>query len=602
MKKNILIVLLFFFYLKVSAQIPSLNKVKESIESFKKHPVSISGTAGITYEGYGLTTNPSPPPVFYAARRPWNLIRFNFSPTITVGKFKLPLNFNFSPMRNNLGSPPFGFGNLPGFPKQTFAQWLTNPMNNLGINPSYKWAELQLGTQYLKYSDLSTGDVGAFGYGFSLKPGRLRLKFFNGISQQAFQSYTGAGTPPEFAGAYKRTITMAQIGLEKDDVYFAGFNIVKSKDHVASITTPLTNPPYTVATPKAADNFIVSFNAKFKTKKGWYGQTELATTLSTRDVTAVAPSTLVKDLKPFLKTNVSSYRDHAVQAGFGKKGKDWDIGASMKWLGAGYNTMGYPFVQNDRLEYTVNTKFTAFKKKTNVVASIGQRFGNWSVSTSRTTQIIANVNVFTQFNDHFSVNANYNNFGFNTPALFGGIKNVGTDLGINPTYTWTTTKMTNLLSLNYNWSKYTEVILFPASNTTNNTHTAMLLYAPVFFNKPNLTPDFSVMYFSNYSSVPTDLKIISFSSSLGWSIPKKKLSLRGQLMYNITAINPFTASKNLTATLSVDWKMTKKLSWNTSMTANGNKYGNELTPQPALLGATYLESTLRTGLQYRFGK
>jgi hypothetical protein len=568
----------------------------------KKPKVEISGIAGISYEGYGLTTNPSPPPIFYAARRPWNVVRFNFSPTITVGKFKLPFNFNFSPMRNNFGSPPFGFGNLPGFPKQTIGQWLTNPINNLGINPTYKWAELQLGTQYLKYSDLSTGDIGAFGYGFSLKPGKLRLKFFNGISQQAFQSYTGAGTPPEFGGTYKRTITMAQIGLQKDDIYFAGFNIVKSKDHKGSITNPLSIPINSINTDKPAENFIVSFNTKFTTKKGWYGQTELATTLSTRDANIAGPSLFVKDLKPFLNTNNTSYRDHAIQAGFGKKGKDWDIGASMKWLGAGYSTMGYPFVQNDRLEYTLNTKFNAFKKKTNVVASVGQRFGNWSNTANRTSQIIANINVFTQFNEHFSANANYNNFGFNTPALLGGIKNVGNDLGISPTYTWANKKMSNLLSLNYNWSKYTEVIIFPASTTVNNTHTAMLLYAPTFFNKPNLSPDFSAMYFSNHSSIPTDIKIISLSSSLGWNLPKKKISLRGQLQFNITTINTFTPSKNLTATLNADWKLSKKLNWNTSMTANGNKYGNELSPPTALIGASYLESTLRTGLQYRFGK
>jgi hypothetical protein len=586
--------ILFCFLLLTSVELAAQKK---------KPNVAISGTAGVTYEGYGLTTNPSPPPSFYTARRPWNVVRFNFSPTITVGNFKLPFNFNFSPMRNNFGSTPFGFGNLPGFPKQTIGQWLTNPINNLGINPSYKWAELQLGTQFLKYSDLSTGDIGAFGYGFSLKPGKFRLKFFNGVSQQAFQSYTGAGTPPEFGGTYKRTVTMAQIGLEKEGVYFAGFNVVQSKDHKGSITNPLSIPTYTVATDKPQENFIVSFNTKFTTTKGWYGQTELATTLSTRNAALPGPSTLVKDFKPFLNTNNTSYRDHAMQAGFGKKGKDWDIGASMKWLGAGYNTMGYPFVQNDRMEYTINTKFTAFKKKTNVVANIGQRFGNWSVSANRTSQIIANVNVFTQFSDRFSVNANYNNFGFNTPSSLGGIKNIGNDLGINPTYSWTTTKMSNMVSLNYNWSKYTEVILLPLlTTTTNNTHTAMLLYAPVFFNKPNLSTDFSAMYFSNHSSVPTDIKIISLSSSLGWNLPKKNINLRGQLQFNITTINSFTPSKNLTATLGADWKITKKLSWNTSMTANGNKYGDELTPQPTLLGATYLESTLRTGLQYRFGK
>lgn len=569
-------------------------------------PFSVSGTAGVTYDGYGLNTNPGTP-TFYMPRRPWNLVRFNFQPTLDFGSFKLPFNVNFSPMRNNFGSAPYGFGSLPGFPKQTFVQWLANPTNNFGVNPTYKWAELQLGTQYLKYSDLSTGDVGAFGYGFSLKPGKFRFKFFRGIVQQAFQPYTVPGnlpgTPPEYVGTYKRTITMGQIGLEKEGKYFAGFNIVKATDDSTSITNPLTAPPYLSATPKPAENLIISFNTHFTTAKGWYGQTELATTLSSRDVTAIAPSMLVNDFKPFVNTNTSSYSDHAIQAGFGKKNKDWDIGASMKWLGAGYNSMGYSFVQNDRLEYSVNTRFNTWKNKMNVTASIGQRFGNWSHHSglNRTVQIIANANVSAQFNNHFSLNASYNNFGFNAPAIGGGIKNIGNDLGINPTYTWNTSSMSNLLSFTYNWSQYTETTIFPALVTSNNTHTAMLLYAPSFFNKPNVSNDFSAMYFSNTSSFPTKLSIISLSSSLTYNFPKKKINLHGQLMYNITNIDPFTDSKNILATLGADYRITKKISWNTTMTANIYKYGNELV-NPLLVGASYSESTLHTAFQYRFGK
>ena len=129
--------------------------------------VKISGKIGISYEGYRLSTNPETP-AFYAARRPNDLVRFLFQPTISYVDFKLPINFSFSPMRNNLASPPFGMGNIPGFPKQTFLQWVTNPVNNLGLNPRYKWIEIPLGTQYMKYSELSTGDVGAFGYGVNL--------------------------------------------------------------------------------------------------------------------------------------------------------------------------------------------------------------------------------------------------------------------------------------------------------------------------------------------------------------------------------------------------------------------------------------------------
>jgi hypothetical protein len=74
-------------------------------------------------------------------------------------------------------------------------------------------------------------------------------------------------------------------------------------------------------------------------------------------------------------------------------------------------------------------------------------------------------------------------------------------------------------------------------------------------------------------------------------------------MYSNTTIKPYTPGNNIMATLSVDWKISKKLSWNTSITGNFNKYGNELVATSAsLLGASYLESSLRTALLYRFGK
>lgn len=569
-----------------------INAQKDSLK------ISISGTAGISYEGYRLSTNPETPS-FYTARAPANLVKILFQPTISYGDFKLPFNFNFSPMTNNFGSPPFGFGNLPGFPKQTLSQWITNPMNNLGMNPSYKWVEIPLGTQYIKFSELSTGDIATFGYGVNLSPGKFRIRFFNGISQQAYQPYIDNITNSTFIGAYKRTLTMIQIGLESKEKYFTGFNIIKAIDDSASIITPLTSIP---STPKPEENFIISFVAKFKSQKGWYGQTELGTTISSHDVRALAPNPLLNDFNPFIKTNLSSFRDHALTASFGKKGKDWDIGFTTKWLGAGYFSMGYPFVQNDRFDYMLNTRFNAWKNKINVVASIGQRFGNLSDSLNRTTQIIANANVFAQFNEHFNLNASYNNFGFQTPGLLG-IKNVGNDLGISPTYSWYNTKMSNLLSLTYNWSKYDETAYNNMSVTSNNSHTFLFMYVPSFFMKPNFNTDASIMFYENKTD-PGNIKlsIWTYSISAGQNLMKQKLNLRAQLQYNVTTVNLYTPSNNVLLTLGADWKLSKRLSWNTSITLNLFKYGNELSPPITLLAARYFENRLKTALLYRFGK
>jgi len=65
-----------------------LNKVKEKA----KEKLNISGTMGITYEGYGLSRSPSGW-TGYQPRRPWNQVRFNFTPTFKFGK-------NFSLVRH----------------------------------------------------------------------------------------------------------------------------------------------------------------------------------------------------------------------------------------------------------------------------------------------------------------------------------------------------------------------------------------------------------------------------------------------------------------------------------------------------------------------
>lgn len=550
----------------------------------KKPSFDISGTMGVTYEGYGLNRNPAGWTGFNA-RKPWNQVKFNFTPTMQFGKdFKLPFNFNFAALPTNFAGP------YAGISKQNFGQWITNPLNSFGLNPTYKWAELQLGTQYLNYSNLSTGDVGVFGAGFDLKPGTYRIKFFTGISQQGINFFGG---PSPVTGAYKRVNWMAQLGKEKEGKYELAFNFAKGKDQINSVVTP---PP----TVKPQEGFTISMVTKVYFNEGWYVNAEGAQSLYTKDLTQPL-TTFIKSFKPFLDAHTSTIKDYAAEAGAGKKSKNFDIGLKVKYLGAGFQTVGYPFLQPDKLDYTLNTRFNAMKNKSgtyrsNVLASIGQRVNNVSSTTLRAKQFIGNLNWFTQFDDHFSLNVNYNNFGFQAPSGLNpfGIKNVSNDFGVSPTYTWSNSKMSNMISLSYNFSKYDERDVLTGLTTSNNTHTALLTYVPVYFNK-DLSPDFSVMYFLN--KLP-GFKTTLFTISSGLSMPaaKKKLQLRGQLQYTLGKNQSFTSNNNFIASCTADWKLNKRLTWTNFMTTNYYKYGNEITPN----GANYLESNFRTGFQYRF--
>ncbi len=79
---------------------------------------------------------------------------------------------------------------------------------------------------------------------------------------------------------------------------------------------------------------------------------------------------------------------------------------------------------------------------------------------------------------------------------------------------------------------------------------------------------------------------------------KKKMNLRAQLQYNYSKTNSFKNNNNIIATLSDDWKISDRVTWNIYISTNQFKYGNEITPN----NASYLESNVRTGFLYRFGK
>lgn len=570
----ILFFCVMFFSVHISAQ-----------DTGKRSPVVVSGVMGVTYEGYGLNVKPTGSNI-YTPRRPWNQVRFNFAPVFQFGKnFTLPFNFNFATKATNFAGPYAGVGN------QTVWQWLTNPSNNFSINPKFKTTEILLGTQYIKYSDLSTGDIGIFGAGINLHPGKYIIKFFTGTSQMGI-NYLVPIPPPGITGAYKRNHYMFQLGTEVEGSHKATFNFSSAKDVINSITSfpPLIKPQEGFNMSLVVDKFF---------KKGWFVNMEAAHSYFTQDLTQPFVLGGNGSFKPFITARVSTTHDLAAQMNVGKKSKNFDISYATKYIGAGYQTMGFAYMQPDHWDNTLNTRFNAWKNKMNVTASVGQRINNLSNTSLRATQFLGNLNWFTQFNDHFSLNVNYNNFGFQTASGSNpfGIKNVSNDFGISPSYTWTTPTMVNILTFNYNYSKYDERDVFFGFTTSNNTHTLLLTYVPVYLNK-EITPDFSLLYFSN--TMPSFKNtFLTMSAGLGMPVAKNKIQLRGQLQYTIGKLNAFTANNNLIASCNIDWKINKKLSWNSFLSTNYFRYGDELG-LPSLIGANYLESSIRTGLQYKF--
>lgn len=546
---------------------------------------AISGTIGITYEHYGLITDPANYPVA-PQRRPWNQVRFNIQPTLNFGKdFSIPLNFSFPLFATSFAGP------YMGIKKPTLGQFLVNPANNFGISPKYKWAQLLLGTQYLKYSELSTGDIGIFGFGFDLRPKGYLIKFFTGTSQQGIDY---VATPlPGTTGAFKRTHYMFQLGKEKEKKYLFAVNFSEGKDHINSVTTP----PLTI---KPQEGFVMSLIAEVYAKKGWYVKSEVARSYFTKDITQ--PVSPLSDLsfKPFIDGKTSTQTDYAGNVSVGRKTKDFDIGYTTKYIGGGFQTIGYPYMAPDHWDNTLNTRFNAWKRKMNVVASFGVRTNNISNASLTSQVLIGNLNWLTQFNEHVSLNLSYNNFGFSAPSGTNpyAVKNVSNDFGISPTFTFTNAVMMHLIICSYNYSKYDERDVMTGITTSNNTNTVLLSYNPVFF-KNELTPELSVLYFNNSMPLVKNT-LLTFTAGVGTPAFKKHVKIRAQVQYTRGKLNSFTANNNLSPSINIDWKIIKKLTWTNFFSYNHFQYGNELAPPAFLDGAGYQEFFLRTGLQYKF--
>ena len=597
MKATAYIILLLFFFQHLYAQTDS-TKVADSLliqtDTATVPPAdtipkafAVTGTMGISYEGYGLTQKPNGCNI-YSPRAPWNQGRLDLNPVFNFGTWlSVPVNINITLTPTNFAGPWSSF--TQNGVKQSFLQWVTNPSNHIGISPHFKWGDVLLGSQYVKYSDFSTGDVGIFGAGFDIHPKRFIFKFFTGVSQLGINYLA-----PDISGSYLRNHWMMQEGKEKEGVYKIALNIAKVKDRESSVSSP-------PVTQQPEESFTASLLADAYTKNGWYIQSEWAQSYFTTDL--VQPGMDKPSLVPFIKARTSTTKDNALQVSVGKKSEWVDVGFIIKYVGAGFKTAGYPMLQNDYIDAVLNTRVTAIKSKLNFTGSIGQRTNDQSNTTIKSKQFIANTNFSYKFSEQWNITVTYNNTGFragSSTSLYG-VRNVSNNIVVNPAFTFfnKTKTVSHLLSLTWNYSKYKETLLInPYTVTDNNANNITLTYLPTFFNK-NYSPDFSVVYFNNLQS-GTRNKLFTIAAGLGVSSLNKKWQFKGQLQYTIGKLNQFTNNNNFIAGFSADRQLSKKLQWNIALTVNNFKYGNELDPPVNLINSSYLESNVKTGFVYSF--
>ncbi|MFM9944764.1 MAG: hypothetical protein ACKVQB_05980 [Bacteroidia bacterium] len=546
----------------------------------KKSPVKITGDFGLYGDFYNMKSDTVGA---VAPRRPDFLGRAVINASLDIKKFSLPITLS-------LASGQFGviLPNIPnpaGLSFKDFKNQFKNPLNRFGIAPKYKWCQVLLGSQIPHYSELSVGDLAVFGAGINLTPGKFRFSIFGGTSQLAVES----DSVKKIQGIYARKIYSAKIGLGHEDsshLYLIGSMM---KDDTASIKVNSLNP-------MAQTGILSSLDFRLNLSKKLYIKGEVAGSVFTRDVSSdELPAFTPTIPKEIFNPKISSRADYASIVSIGGDWKYFGIKTTGRYYGDGFVPLGYPFMQTDRLEVTIDPRFMLFKNKVQFSGSIGRRVNNLSgIRAATTTQTIGSANLNLQFTESLSLAASYSNFGFRNSITNDTFKMemVTQSWSVNPSYSYTGKGSIHNFSILYSQNAFTDFNTISGAINNNDAVNGAFSYTVSMLKKP-LSVSTMLSYFENHTSFGK-LLTQSANASVGYKFFKKKLSTNLGLTVADNKVNAMAAGLQTMATLGAKYTLKKKIQFSLNGSLNLFDY-KESRP-----GISYRENLLRTSVTYKF--
>ncbi len=538
---------------------------------FAQKSPTVTGTIGLYADFYQMDADSTIP-----ARRPPALYRLVCNPTFSYRDFSLPFLINISPQSTSVIAP------VPAY--KNFGQYLANPLNQLGIAPKYKWVQLLLGTQIPHYSELTFGDQPVFGAGLRLTPGKFRFECFGGTSQQAIAE----DTINNIKGAFKRTLVSAKIGYGKEEgshIYLIGGYSVDDTNSL-KIKPVYTNPQ---------NGMLTSLDYRINLSKQFYVKGESAISVFTRDQRAQ----LVSDAANYVPTSVfpvrySTRTDNADILTIGYDGKQFGLKAVGKYYGDGYVSLGYPFMQTDRMEVTLDPRFSLFNHKVNISGGIGERLNNLTQTRGATSSaIIGYANISVQATKDLNLSGNFSNYGFRNTVTNDSLRlqMVSMSYSFNPNYKIKIGKTINMFALTLSHDQFRDYNTISGSLNNNDANSGMFLYSLAFSENPL---SFSLLASSYNNQLSSGLlSVNSGGVTCSYSLHKNTLRLSAGETYTQSMLNSIGPSKQLNTMLGVKYKISKALNFSVTGTINTFNAGaqNPLNK--------YTENLLRTSLIYK---
>lgn len=287
----------------------------------------------------------------------------------------------------------------------------TQPFNQYGLSPRYKWLTVHLGYRSLNYSTYTLSGNTFLGVGVEVAPENSIIKgsVMYGRFAKAIQ-FGGndgqiAGEPAFERWGYGAKIT---VGTNKNYVDFIMF---RGRDDASSIDVSLIDG--TDLDPE--ENLVFGVYTKQQIAKKVKVDFEYAFsayTLDTRNSDVILNNfSYYNNLGNLYTPNASSQFNRAIKGSVTYTPGKYNLKFAYRRIGPEYRTMGSPFLNNDLEDFTGSVAFRMFKKKLNITTTGGLQRNNLDESqVARTTRLIGNATATYAATPKLNFSANVANY------------------------------------------------------------------------------------------------------------------------------------------------------------------------------------------------
>lgn len=429
----------------------TLVRAQDLSELNKSEPFTISGSAGLTTSFYSASGIPDRQAPFAYG--------INANATMTLYGIAMPFSFTW-------------FNNS----KAGFSQ----PFNQFGISPKYKWLTLHLGYRNLSFSEFTLSGYTFLGAGIEANPGKFRIGAMYGrFNQNSVHDLTMADSLPKMT----RTGWAAKLGYGTDK-RFVDLSVLRIGDDPKGYDTLNTEPEILAPEQNIALGLTSRFDITEKLTFKFDGSYSFYTFNRAYAATEITGDGLLRLAGNFIRVNSTSEYFKAFRTSLSYRFSQGTVtGIEYRRIDPGFRSMGSYFFNNDIEHITLNQSLALLKNKLNLRGSLGVQRDNLKGAKENTSlRIIGSLTGNYNINQHWAVDATFNNYSTNQRAFRTTtdhsllIYQVNRTITLTPRYMTAGERMSHMAMLNLNVTALEDKNQATSDMTGTDTYMAMLIY------------------------------------------------------------------------------------------------------------------------------